>query len=96
MGIWNATSHGNHFYGTSTLPFAPGATITVDMGDRTVELNDQLTGKAAFQAAGAGRAQNRKRDFAHHILPNLWYNHFDLAKSIPGAEPSAVSWRAKS
>ena len=42
-GIWNATSHGDHFDGTSTLSFAPGATITVDMGERTVELNDQLT-----------------------------------------------------
>ena len=39
----NATSHGDHFDGTSTLSFAPGATITVDMGERTVELNDQLT-----------------------------------------------------
>ena len=42
-GIWNATSRGDHFDGTSTLSFAPGATITVDMGERTVELNDQLT-----------------------------------------------------
>ncbi|MBQ6007668.1 MAG: hypothetical protein IJL17_03965, partial [Kiritimatiellae bacterium] len=42
-GIWNATSHGDHFDGTSTLSFAPGATITVDMGDRTPELDDQLT-----------------------------------------------------
>ena len=42
-GIWNATSHGDHFDGTSTLSFAPGATITVDMGERTVELDDQLT-----------------------------------------------------
>ena len=35
---------------------------------------------------GGGRsrcARNRKCDFAHHILPNLWYNHFDLAKGMP-------------
>ena len=42
-GTWNATSHGDHFDGTSTLSFAPGATVTVDMGDRTPELDDQLT-----------------------------------------------------
>ena len=29
------------------------------------------------------RAQNRNCDFAYHILTNLWYNHFDLAKGIP-------------
>ena len=42
-GIWNATSHGDHFDGTSTLSFAPGATITVDMGERTPAQDDQLT-----------------------------------------------------
>jgi hypothetical protein len=42
-GIWNATSHGDHFEGTSTLSFAPGATITVDMGERTPAQDDQLT-----------------------------------------------------
>ena len=41
-GTWNATSRGDHFDGTSTLTFAPGATVTVDMGDRTPELDDQL------------------------------------------------------
>ena len=42
-GVWEATSYGAHFDGTSTLSFAPGATITVDMGDRTPAQDDQLT-----------------------------------------------------
>ena len=42
-GVWEATSHGAHFDGTSTLSFAPGATITVDMGERTPAQDDQLT-----------------------------------------------------
>ena len=46
-GVWEATSYGAHFDGTSTLSFAPGATITVDMGERTPELNDQLTSWSA-------------------------------------------------
>ena len=46
-GIWNATSQGAHFDGISTLTFAPGATITVDMGDRAPELDDQLTSWSA-------------------------------------------------
>ena len=31
--LWDATDKGAHFDGTSTLSFAPGATITVDMGN---------------------------------------------------------------
>jgi hypothetical protein len=46
-GVWNATCTADHFNGASTLSFAPGATITVDMGERTVELNDQLTSWSA-------------------------------------------------
>ena len=46
-GVWNATCTGDKFNGASTLSFAPGATITVDMGERTVELNDQLTSWSA-------------------------------------------------
>ena len=46
-GVWEATCTGIKFDGTSTLTFAPGATITVDMGDRTPELNDQLTSWSA-------------------------------------------------
>ena len=42
-GIWNATSQGAHFEGVSTLTFAPGATITVDMGERTPARDDQIT-----------------------------------------------------
>lgn len=42
-GIWNTTSQGTHFEGVSTLSFAPNATITVDVGERTVALDDQLT-----------------------------------------------------
>ena len=42
-GIWNATCTGDHFNGASTLSFAPGATITVEVGERTPALNDQLT-----------------------------------------------------
>ena len=45
--LWDATDKGAHFDGTSTLSFAPGATITVDMGERTPELNDQLTSWSA-------------------------------------------------
>ena len=48
MKVLAPASHvGAHFDGTSTLSFAPGATITVDMGERTPELNDQLTSWSA-------------------------------------------------
>ncbi len=40
--VWTATCTGDHFDGTSTLSFAPGATVTVDVGEREVELGDQL------------------------------------------------------
>ena len=46
-GVWEATCTADHFHGASTLSFAPGATITVDMGERTPELNDQLTSWSA-------------------------------------------------
>ncbi len=42
-GVWDATCTGPHFDGASTLSFAPGATITVDMGERTPAQDDQLT-----------------------------------------------------
>ena len=42
-GVWEATCTADHFHGASTLSFAPGATITVDMGDRTPAQDDQLT-----------------------------------------------------
>ena len=42
-GVWSATCTGNHFEGASTLSFAPGATITVEMGARTPVRDDQLT-----------------------------------------------------
>ena len=46
-GIWNATSQGTHFEGASTLSFVPNATITVDVGERTVALDDQLASWSA-------------------------------------------------
>jgi hypothetical protein len=46
-GVWNATSQGAHFEGASTLSFAPNATITVDVGERTFALDDQLTSWSA-------------------------------------------------
>ena len=42
-GVWNATCTGDKFNGASTLSFAPVATITVDMGERTPAQDDQLT-----------------------------------------------------
>ena len=49
-GVWNATSQGAHFEGASTLSFAPNATITVDVGERTFALDDQLTSWSAKPA----------------------------------------------
>ena len=42
-GVWEATCTADHFHGASTLSFASGATITVDMGERTPAQDDQLT-----------------------------------------------------
>ena len=46
-GVWEATCTAQNFHGASTLSFAPGATITVNMGERTPALNDQLTSWSA-------------------------------------------------
>ena len=50
-GVWNATCTGEHFDGPSTLSFAPGATIMVEMGARTPVRDDQLT---AWNSTPAG------------------------------------------
>ena len=50
-GVWQATSRGDHFDGTSTLSFAPNATITVDVGERAPVMNDQLTAWSTRPAA---------------------------------------------
>ena len=41
-GVWNATCTGSGFEGPSVLSFVSGATVTVDMGDRAPQLDDQL------------------------------------------------------
>jgi hypothetical protein len=41
-GVWAATNTASHFDGTSTLTFAPGAVVTVEMGERIPQRDDQL------------------------------------------------------